>query len=161
MPPFFTPIVTRIAMLKSMTNAPWDNKRYRDRHGRGLRQPLFGARLPHYRTASGYFDNQVIAQVNRIKRAWPHLVNRVEFAVEDVPPSSPLAWEEYSVSLSQNFLASHGIPARIALYRKPIEVRAHSRLELQFIIRDEIVRQLSSLYGIAPDTIDPSWSGDL
>ncbi|TCD54610.1 metallopeptidase family protein [Alloscardovia theropitheci] len=143
-----------------MSNLPWDNSTYRNRHGRGIRRPVFGARLPRYRTATGYFDNQVLAQVERLKRAWPSLLNRVEFAVEDVPPSHPLAWEHYSVALSQNFPAAHGIPARIALYRKPIEARAHHKLELQLIIREQIVQQLSNLYGLSPKSIDPTWNDE-
>ncbi|WP_418968711.1 metallopeptidase family protein [Alloscardovia omnicolens] len=140
-----------------MNELPWAQPTYRNRHGRGLRRPVFGTSIPHERTASGRFDTAVAVQMARLKRAWPNLFHRLECAVEDVPPSSPLAWEEYTVPLSQHFPARHGIPARIALYRKPIELRAHNRTDLQFIIRYEIVRQLAALYGLTPHSIDPSW----
>lgn len=140
-----------------MNEQPWTQPIYRNRHGRGLRRPVFTS-LPHDRTSSGLFDAMVSAQVSRLKRAWPHLLNTIEFAVEDVPPSDPLAWEEYKVVLSQNFPARHGIPARIALYRRPIEFRASTRTDMQIIIRYEIVAQLADLYGMSPRSIDPSWS---
>ncbi|MFD0704860.1 metallopeptidase family protein [Alloscardovia venturai] len=140
-----------------MSELPWERPTYRNRHGRGIRRPVFGNQLPFYRTDSGYFDEQVAAQVARIKSAWPELFTNVECAVEDVPPSSPLAWENFSVKLSQSFEASHGISARIALYRKPLEFRAHNRIELQLIIRKEIIRQLAHLSGLNPEYIDPSW----
>ncbi|WP_018143554.1 metallopeptidase family protein [Alloscardovia criceti] len=145
------------AMLDGMKELPWDKRIYRNRHGRGLRQPVFGTHLPLYRTSAGYFDKQVLAQITRLKRAWPQLFTHVECAVEDVPPSDPLSWEDYRVHLSQSFPSRHGIPARIALYRKPIEFRARNRTELDILIRDEIVRQLSELSGLPPQSIEPDW----
>lgn len=123
-----------------------------------MRRAMFGMRMPYYRTATGYFDDQVAVAIRTIKRRHPDLLTKIECAVEDVPPSDPLAWEEYSASLSQSFPASHGVPARIALYRKPIEARAHHRIELQLIIREELVRQIAALTGMYPEDIDPSWN---
>ncbi|OZG54273.1 hypothetical protein ALMA_0734 [Alloscardovia macacae] len=145
-------------MLASMV-LPWEQHTYRNPHGRGIRRPVFGTHIPQYRTSAGYFDDQVLSQVTRLKRAWPELFTRVECAVEDVPPSDPLAWEEFRVKLSQSFPAEHGVPARIALYRRPIESRARDRIDLQLLIRMEIVRQLASLYGMNPENIDPNWQG--
>lgn len=147
-------------MLETMEELPWEAHSYRNRHGRGIRRPPFGLKLPTYRTASGNFDNQITLVVSRLKRYKPELFHNVECAVEDVPPSQPLAWEDNHVSLSQGFRAIHGIPARIALYRKPIELRSHDRIELYFIIRHEIIRQLAYLHEINPEDIDPSWQGD-
>ena len=136
---------------------PWDRKVYRNRHGRGVRRPTFGLRLPRYRTHSGFFDSLVVAQLRRLQAAWPQLLANIECAVEDVPPSEPLSWEERKSPRSQSFPASHGVPARIVLYRRPIEQRARNRIDLQFMIRDEIVYCLADLTGQPPEDIDPEF----
>lgn len=126
--------------------------------GRGMRTPMFGTRLPRYRTRSGAFDDMVAAQIRRLNGAWPQLVKPVQFAVEDVPPSQPAPWEPEPSFASQCFPASHGIPARIVLYRMPIQSKSRSRMDLELAIRDEVVLRLAELYGRRPDEIDPDWS---
>ncbi|OZG68980.1 metallopeptidase family protein [Bifidobacterium eulemuris] len=140
-----------------MFEPPWNARVYRNRHGRGTRTPMFGTRLPRYRTRSGMFDDMVAAQIRRLNGAWPQLVRPVQFAVEDVPPSDPAPWEIETRPTSQCFPASHGIPARIVLYRLPLQTHAFSRMELQWAIRDELVGRLAQLYGRRPEEIDPDW----
>ena len=101
-----------------------------------MRTPMFGTRLPRYRTRSGAFDDMVAAQIRRLNGAWPQLVKPVQFAVEDVPPSQPAPWEPEPSFASQCFPASHGIPARIVLYRMPIQSKSRSRMDLELAIRD-------------------------
>lgn len=137
-----------------MSDIPWEKRRYRDRHGRGARRPPFGLRLPHYRTAAGTFDALFAAQLRRLSRGWPDLIASTQFAVEDVPPSDPLPWEERIAPLSASYPAEHGQAARIVLYRLPIQMAAHSRWELEFVMHDEIVRQLAQLTGRNPEDID-------
>lgn len=140
-----------------MSGLIWEQHRYRNRHGRGMRTPMFGTRLPHYRTASGMFDAMVAAQIRRLNSAWSHLTSEVQFAVEDVPPSQPVLWEDNRRVMSQSFPASHGIPKRIVLYRLPLCTHVTSRAELQYAIRDELVQRLAELYGLKPEDIDPDW----
>lgn len=123
-----------------------------------MRTPMFGTRLPRYRTRSGAFDDMVAAQIRRLNGAWPQLVKPVQFAVEDVPPLQPAPWEPEPSFASQCFPASHGIPARIVLYRMPIQSKSRSRMDLELAIRDEVVLRLAELYGRRPDEIDPDWS---
>lgn len=78
---------------------------------------MFGTRLPRYRTRTGMFDDMVAAQVRRLGQAWPELIRPLQFAVEDVPPSDPTPWQTEPNMTSQCFPASHGIPARVVLYR--------------------------------------------
>ncbi len=139
------------------TSPPWESPVYRNRHGRGIRTPMFGARLPRYRTRSGMFDDMTAAQIRRLHDAWPNLVADIQFAVEDVPPSAPAPWEDQPDPLSQGFAAGRGIPARIVLYRLPIQTRCRTRMELQLAIRDELVSRLANLSGRRPEEIDPDW----
>ncbi|MGJ0655060.1 metallopeptidase family protein [Bifidobacterium catenulatum] len=140
-----------------MYQLPWESTVYRNRHGRGTRTPMFGTRLPRYRTRSGMFDDMLVAQIRRLNDAWPELVAPVQFAVEDVPPSDPAPWEATPRLGSQSFPAEHGIPPRIVLYRMPLQSHARSRIDLQFAIRDEVVLRLAELYGRRPEEIDPDW----
>ncbi|MCH9276974.1 metallopeptidase family protein [Bifidobacterium amazonense] len=140
-----------------MIEAPWNSRVYRNRHGRGTRTPMFGTRLPRYRTKSGMFDDMVAAQIRRLNGAWPQMVKSVQFAVEDVPPSQPAPWEPEPNFNSQCFPASHGMPARIVLYRMPIQAVARGRMDMQLIIRDEVVSRLAELFGRRPEEIDPDW----
>lgn len=144
-------------MVGNMHQMPWEAPIYRNRHGRGMRTPMFGTRLPQYRTRSGMFDDMLVAQIRRLNEAWPELVGPVQFAVEDVPPSDPAPWEAVPHLGSQSFPAGHGIPPRIVLYRMPLQSHARSRMDLQFSIRDEVVSRLAELYGRRPEEIDPDW----
>ena len=136
---------------------PWESRVYRNRHGRGVRTPMFGVRMPRYRTRGGIFDDMTAAQIKRLNDAWPQLVKPVQFAVEDVPPSQPAPWEVDPDLSSKCFPASHGMPARIVLYRLPIQTQVTDRMELQWAIRDELVERLAELYGRRPEEIDPEW----
>ncbi|MCH4159159.1 MAG: metallopeptidase family protein [Bifidobacterium minimum] len=147
-----------MAIVEGMRRTPpWESPVYRNRHGRGIRTPTFGVRLPRYRTRSGMFDDMVAAQIRRLHEAWPDLVDAIQFAVEDVPPSSPAPWEDQPDLLSHGFAAGRGIPARIVLYRLPMQTRCRTRMELQWGIRDELVSRLADLTGRRPDEIDPDW----
>mgnify|MGYP000408779735 FL=1 len=53
--------------------------------------------------------------------------------------------------------ASHGIPARVVLYRMPLQTEAPTKLELQLAVRDELVARIAELYGRRPEEIDPDW----
>ncbi|MDF7665220.1 metallopeptidase family protein [Bifidobacterium sp. ESL0745] len=142
-----------------MLRPPWQTHIYRNRHGRGPRTPMFGVRLPRYRTRSGMFDDMVSSEIRRLLAAWPDLVRPVQFAVEDVPPSTPAPWEPKRSATSQSFTANHGIPARIVLYRMPMQMHHPDKTELEWAIRDALVARLADLYGRRPEEIDPEWGG--
>ncbi|MDN6484815.1 MAG: metallopeptidase family protein [Bifidobacterium mongoliense] len=140
-----------------MIRPPWQTRVYRHRHGRGVRTPMFGSRLPRYRTRGGMFDDMVASQLRRLSQAWPDLVAPVQFAVEDVPPSQPAPWEDSPSLDSQSFPAGRGLPARVVLYRLPLQMHAGARANLQWAIRDELVSRIAELYGRRPEEIDPDW----
>jgi hypothetical protein len=134
---------------------PWDEKIYRNPHGRGLRQPSFGWQPPYYATSAGIFEQAALSQIKRLQLAWPELFKNLECAIDDVPPSDPAPWEEKKVVRSRLFPSTHGTPARIVIYRRPLQTRANSLIELQLLIRDELVIQLANLTGKNPEDIDP------
>ncbi|MFL6139040.1 MAG: metallopeptidase family protein [Frankiaceae bacterium] len=132
----------------------------RDRHGRGLRGPLLPAGLPGARTRSELFDDLVLDAVEHLEHRWSAELRHVEFAVEDVPPVDPLpaapddAGLADEIPLARLLPARGRTPARIVVYRRPLEARAHDQLDLGDLVHDVVVEQVAQLLGLDPETVD-------
>lgn len=96
----------------------------------------------------------MLDSVERLERRWPQL-SSVEFAVEEVPPSGAEVWSDEPVPLGRVMRPVRDEPARIVVYRRPLEVRAPVRAELGMLIHDIVVEQVADLLGMDPETIDP------
>lgn len=131
--------------------------RRRDRRGRGLRGPLFPSSLPAYRTRAERFDDVVLDAVERLEHRWGRQLEGTEFAVEEVPPADPAPWEVGGVPLGRYFPADVGLPARIVVYRRPVETRALDDDDLEDLVREVVVEQVAHLLGRAPDEVDPEY----
>ncbi|WP_082092275.1 metallopeptidase family protein [Demequina pelophila] len=127
----------------------------RDRHGHGLRRPLLPFGAPAYRTRAERFDDAVADAVHRLEPRWGSVWGRIEFGTEDVPPSDPAPWEE-GVPLGRLFPADLGQPARVVLYRRPLEQRAEWP-HLHALVRDVVAENVAHLLGRAPDEVDPDY----
>lgn len=131
--------------------------RRRDRRGRGLRGPLLPAGVPAARTRAERFDDLVLAAVERLERRWSRQLEGTEFAVEDVPPSNPAPWERGGVPLGRCFPADAGLPARVVVYRRPVETRALDDADLDDLVREVVVEQVAHLLGRSPEDVDPEY----
>lgn len=127
----------------------------RDVHGRGLRRPLLNASLPGHRTRSERFDDLVAEGSARLASRWAPQWGRLEFGVEDVPPSDPAPWER-GVPLGRVFPGEYGAPTRIVLYRRPLEQRASDQ-DLPGLVRDILAEQVGHVLTMRPDEIDPDY----
>jgi len=108
-------------------------------------------------TRAEQFDELVLDAASRMEdRAGPAL-DTLEFAVEDVPPSDPAPWESSDVPLGRLFAAQGKIPARIVVYRRPVETRATDARELAALVNDVVVEQVASLLGVDPRELDPGY----
>ena len=134
--------------------------RRRDRRGRGIRGPLLPPSAPASRTRAEKFDDVVVDVIERVERSWARQLRGTEFAVEDVPPSDPAPWEEGTVPLGRCFPAESGQPARVVVYRRPLEARAFDAEDLEDLVRDVVVEQVAHLLARSPEEIDPRYSGD-
>nr|WP_236123619.1 metallopeptidase family protein [Cellulomonas palmilytica] len=134
--------------------------RRRDRRGRGLRGPLMPSTMPAYRTRAQRFDDLVLDAVEHLERRWARQLEGTEFAVEDVPPSNPAPWEHGGVPLGRYFPADAGLPARVVVYRRPVEGRAHDPLDLADLVRDVVVEQVAHMLGRSPEDVDPTYGDD-
>lgn len=104
-------------------------------------------------TRAEAFDDLVIDTAQRFRAVLGRRWDDVEFAVEDVPPSGPAHWEE-GVPLARLWPAQGALPARIVVYRRPVETIAHAR-EQPELVHEVIVEQVALLLGVDPDEVDP------
>ncbi|HEY3436784.1 MAG TPA: metallopeptidase family protein [Actinotalea sp.] len=131
--------------------------RRRDRRGRGIRGQVVPQTLPAYRTRAERFDDHVLAAVERLERRWARQLEGTEFGVEEVPPSQPAPWEHGGVPLGRYFPADAGLPARIVVYRRPLETRSVDEADLADLVRDVLVEQVAHLLARAPEDVDPGY----
>lgn len=109
---------------------------------------------------SDQFDEHVLDAVERIERRLRRPLDDVEFAVELVPPSDPAPWEHRQVPLSRLFPAEGRLPARIVLYRRPIETRTDDPRDLPAMVNDIVIEQLAGALNVEPTTLDPGYRRD-
>jgi len=133
--------------------------RRRDRRGRGIRGPLLPPGMPAHRTRAERFDDLVLEAVEAVGRRWAEQLSGTEFAVEDVPPSDPAPWESGGVALGRCFPAESGQPARVVVYRRPVESRALDAEDMADLVRDVVVEQVAHLLARTPEEIDPHYEG--
>ena len=142
-----------------------DRRPRRDRRGRGPRGPLAPHRVPLAVPPSARFDNIVLDAVEHVEQRWREQLKGVDFAVEDVPPldgTGPVEDEIESagVPLARLLPGGRGTPARIVLYRRPLELRAIDREDLEDLVHDVVVEEVAHFLGLDPDTVDPGFGGE-
>ena len=64
------------------------------------------------------------------------------------------------VPLGRLMEAAKGRPARIVVYRRPVEIRAKSRDERAALVHDVMVEQVAELLGVEPEAVDPRYGED-
>ncbi|MEW2418787.1 metallopeptidase family protein [Streptomyces sp. NPDC046866] len=137
--------------------------RRRDRHGRGMRGPIAPPQVPLAASRAELFGDLVRESVERLERRWPQLAE-VEFLVADVPgpPGGPDAgWNDEAVPLGAlSEAAGPGRPARIVVFRRPVEIRTKTRDEKALLVHEIVVEQVAELLGLSPETVDPRYGQD-
>ena len=133
----------------------------RDRRGRGRRGPLAWPSVPTMTSRREQFDELVLDAASRLEAHLGTRSEEVEFAVEDVPPSDPAPWESGTVPLGRLFPSQGRMPARVVVYRRPVESRAQDPRELTVIVQDVVVEQVAALLGVPPVELDPRYGDGL
>jgi predicted Zn-dependent protease with MMP-like domain len=111
-------------------------------------------------TRAELFDELVLDAAGRMEHHSGTALGNLEFAVEDVPPSDPAPWESSEVPLGRLFASQGRIPARIVVYRRPVETRTNDARELATLINDVVVEQVASLLGVDPRELDAGYDPD-
>lgn len=111
------------------------------------------------------FDNLVLDAVEHVEARWREELKGVDFAVEEVPPlDEDVAVEDEiesaGVPLARLLPAARGTPPRIVLYRRPLELRAVDREDLEDLVHDIVVEEVAHFLGLDPETVDPGFGGE-
>lgn len=128
-------------------------KRTRDRRGRGRRGPSVSSpdgRLIQRGEPRVRFDQLVLREVMELDARWQDSLGLVEYAVEETPQVSlyvPV------VLRSELHRGGADTPARIVLYRRPIEAAAANRVEAARLIREEVATHLAQLLDVPTSTV--------
>ena len=148
-------------------------RRLRDRHGRGLRGPVFVPGIPARRTRSDDFDRAAIEAFAEIDARWHEELKGLDVAVDDIPRMLPKgsdadAWEliqwpdevtaDGPVPLARLMPAgvdTAGRPTRaqIILFRRPLELRSVDD-ELPDLLREVLIQQVATYLGVDEETVE-------
>ena len=124
-----------------------------------VRGPLTPAGVPVARSRAERFDEFVLDAVEQLERRLSKELDGVEFAVEEVPDARRADADE-EVPLGSVVASNGGEPARIVIYRRPIELRAVGVTELASLVHEVVVEQVAELLGLSPDEVDPTYGDD-
>ncbi|MEU5374404.1 metallopeptidase family protein [Streptomyces sp. NPDC005968] len=135
--------------------------RRRDRHGRGMRGPVAPPQVPLSASRAEGFADLVQDSVERLERHWPQLAD-IDFLVLEVPrlDGTADAWDDEAVPLGGTIPAREGRPARVVVYRRPVEIRTKGRDERAALVHEVVVEQVAELLGLTPETVDPRYGED-
>jgi hypothetical protein len=92
--------------------------------------------------------------VERLAARWESELEDVEFGTEDVP-QIPAEWTDEPVPFGSSVPAGPGRPARIVVFRRPVELRAVTRAERTALVNEVLVEHIAALLGRDPSEIDP------
>lgn len=98
--------------------------------------------------------------VDDLAERWRQQLAAIEFAVEEVPPADPAPWEAGQVPLGRFFAADRDLPARVVVYRRPVEGRAADSDELAELVSQVVVEQVSHALGVDPEQLHPRYRSD-
>jgi hypothetical protein len=102
------------------------------------------------------FDDYVLDAAARLEATCGRAFPAVEFAVEDVP-RGPAPWEHREVPLGRLFPATGSRPARIVVYRRPVETRVSDPRDVAALVADIVTEQVAGLLGVSPEELDPGF----
>ncbi|MEU6563646.1 metallopeptidase family protein [Nocardia nova] len=141
------------------------------RRGRGVRGPMLPPSAPARRTRGQQFDRLVLEAFAPLDARWHDRLTKLDIAVDDVPKIRPLHPD--SVTWPDEVVADGPVPlsrlvpagvdrhnaatrARVVLFRKPLELRAHDPEDLLDLLREVLVQQIATYLGVDPEVIDPT-----
>lgn len=142
----------------------------RDRHGRGVRGPIFPVAVPRYRTRSIAFDQAALEAYAPLQNRFFEQLTGVDLAVDTIPRmrlgSDMIMPDEIfadgPVPLGRVLQAGvdrAGNPtrARIVLFRMPIEQRASDAVERSELLTLVLTALVAHYLNLDPRDIDPNF----
>jgi hypothetical protein len=128
-----------------------------------MRGPVAPPQVPLSVSRAEVFGDLVQDSVERLERRWPQLAE-VDFMVIDVPrtPSAEGSeeWSDEPVPLGGVVVSEDDRPARVVVYRRPVEIRTKNREERALLVHEVVVEQVAELLGLTPESVDPRYGQD-
>ena len=127
-----------------------------------MRGPIAPPQVPLSASRAEAFADLVQDSVERLERRWPQLAD-IDFLVLEVPRSAAPGrgrWNDESVPLGGTIAAAEGRPARVVVYRRPVEIRTKGRDERAALVHEVVVEQVAELLGLTPESVDPRYGED-
>jgi predicted Zn-dependent protease with MMP-like domain len=121
--------------------------------------------VPLVESPTQRFDGIVLDAVEHVESRWHDRLAAVDFAVEEVPPAD-------NDGRCEDEISSAGVPlarllasgpdhrARIVIYRRPLELRAVDREDLEDLVHDIVVEEVAHFLGLDPAEVDPDGYGE-
>jgi hypothetical protein len=126
-----------------------------------MRGPVAPPQVPLAASRAEVFADLVQDSVERLERRWPQLAD-IDFMVLEVPrlDGSGEGWNDEAVPLGGTIPAQKDHPARVVVYRRPVEIRTKGRDERAALVHEIVVEQVAELLGLTPETVDPRYGED-
>jgi predicted Zn-dependent protease with MMP-like domain len=121
--------------------------------------PLTPRGVPARRTRRDRFDAIALDVVAALEERWSDELGLVEFAVEETPVL-PDDWSAATVPLASLVRGDAAEPAKVVLFRRPIELRSETSSDLGALVFTVLVEQVAELLGRRPEEIDPRYDPD-
>lgn len=116
-----------------------------------MRGPVAPPQVPLSLSRADTFRDLVQDSVERLERRWPQLAD-VDFMVLEVPVGT-----DDAVPLGGLVPAGKDQPARVLVYRRPVEIRSKNREDRALLVHEVVVEQVAELLGLAPESVDPRY----
>ena len=119
--------------------------------------------VPQVPGASDFFMMSVLDALARITQVCPEAVAGVDVGVDEVPDGPTILsglYEHDAIPVAAAMDADAEHPARIVVYRRPLEHRAQDRDDLRELVHEALVDQLSALTGRSVHELDPDADDD-
>lgn len=124
-----------------------------------MRGPIAPPQVPLAASRAEAFADLVQDSVERLERRWPQLAD-IDFLVLEVPHLDGRSFSDEAVPLGGTIAAREGRPARVVIYRRPVEIRTKGRDERAALVHEVVVEQVAELLGLTPETVDPRYGED-
>lgn len=130
-----------------------------------MRGPVFGTGglvprgVPARQTRSERFDDVALRVMRAVVARWPDRLGEVDLAVEEVPVL-PAGWSERSVPLSSYVDRTASSAPRLVLFRRPLEHRAETLIDLESLLLTVVVEQFAEVLGIPPEDVHPGYEAE-
>lgn len=122
-----------------------------------MRGPLAPNGVPVARSRAERFDDAVLDALEHLERRWASELAGVVVLVEEVPPAP--SSESAEVPLGRVEPAQRRRPARLVVYRRPLEARAKDPHDLEDLAVLVLVDLVADLLGLSPEQVDPDFPG--